>query len=856
MARASAPGHGYLRAVVRVRPVPVLLLLSGVLVGWLLVTEALDVFPGGAVARPVAERAGHAPYDDALAADLERRARLRGLPGIERVERGTGRLVGTVVRIVNGEGERPVAGAAVEVLGSAAGDPIALSLRTDDEGRFAADHILAAPGYAVVVRHSPWREVVLRGLGVSRDRTTDVGRIRLGAAVRLRGEVVDAAGRPVSRAKVQVLPDRSRSDRIDLLRGLRELDQMAEPLGEAATARDGSFVVADVLPGRYVVRVSAPGFATAFRPGVWITPDEVAPCLCVVLDPGAGWTGRVTDADDRPVAGARVVAVAVAGKRAGGMERLETRSDEDGTYRLDSLIPGVTYFVEAWSAGFAPSGRLAPASGDPHLDFVLGASGRVEGMVTDATTNAPICDAEVALLAGAGDAISPLTSVTDTAGRYVFASVEPGIVLWFAVKAPGRPAWSFRAGTEHAYRVAAGQTTLIDAPLDGGVVAEGRVVDRRGRPVPWATVALADPKRRGEGEATSLSDGDGAWRVGGLRETTYEVHVEAEGFAPLVSDADSVLEVKGPGPVRRDLVLDAGGVLEGTVTDPDGAVVAGARIEAVGVGTAARRVRDLVGVSGVAGAWRIAGVPPNVEIRLEARHDLWAPARSAPIRLTPGASLRVDLALGEGARIEGRVVEAGGHAVAGARVRWGRVDPSESSRLRDAFRADSLLTARTVETDREGRFTVPRLEPGTFLLKVEKDGFAPDYRPDLEVGGEGETKVEIALVRSSTVSGRVRERGTGLPVRGAWVYAREADAPAGAEEPEGAHVRALSSVATREDGTYVLTGLPPGRYEVVLWFAAGYVAALEAPDDESLRRRDVEPGQTGIDFAPVPASMR
>ncbi|MFV1959939.1 MAG: carboxypeptidase regulatory-like domain-containing protein, partial [Planctomycetota bacterium] len=558
---------------------------------------------------------------------------------------------------------------------------------------------------------------------------------------------------------------------------------------------------------------------------------------------------------------ARVIAVAIGGKRGRGLDRAEARTDAEGRYRLDSLIPGVRYFVEASATGFAPAGQLGRPEGIDLLDFSLLESGRVEGRILDAVTGEGLPDANVMIVAGAATRMSPLSTVTDAEGRYAFPAVSVGPVLLFAADAPGHPSDSWTLGGKEAYKVEAGRVTVIDRLLEPGVVLQGRVSDRRGLPVPYATLALAAARRRAEDELTALTAADGTYRVEGLRAgATYEVRLQAPGFAPLVEDDDARLEVpEASGPLERDFVLAPGAALEGTVRDPEGSTVAGARIEVTARGgrRMQARVQDLAAVSGAGGAWRILGVPPRVDLVVVVQHDAWARGHSPAFNLKPGETRRLDLVLGRGARLAGRVLDEAGDAVAGARVRWGAVGDEDARRYRDAFPADQLLGPRVVRSSDGGAFLIERLEPGRMLLKVEHAGFADWYRKDLVVPAEGDLPdVRVVLHGAGTIEGRVTEARTGRPVAGAWIYAREEKVEGGG--PEGApaeppaadpgRVRALSSAQTGPDGRYVLDRLPDGRYEVVAWLAVGYRAAVQDRREAAFKREGVEPGTQGVDF--------
>lgn len=849
--------------MVRRRILGVLLLLAALVAcGWLVWSEIEASGILGAASRDGTETA-RAPLREegpagALDTDLREGARLRGLPGIRTARGGTGRLTGAVHRYLEGQGPRPLPGVLVRVVGVGDGEGRGRhgEVETREDGTFVFDALPALAGYAVVVDHPPFKEVVLRGLNVRRDRTTDVGMIVLGAPTALIGDVVDTAGRPVAGACVQVFFDRSRPRRLDLRQALVDLQAVTDALAQAQTTRDGAFGVADLPPGRYVLRVAASGYATVFREGVWVTADERAPSLHIVLDRGAGYHGRVVDEDGRGIGGARVIAVAtMPDRRRQRVDRVETLSASDGRYRLDSLVSGVRYFLEAWAEGYAPAGRFVQPEEIEGLDLVLVPSGRVEGRITDAATGDGIAGAEVTVVAGTANSLSPVSTVTDGDGRYVLAYVSPGPIVLFAAKAPGYPVSSFDIRKAGSRKVEAGVVTVINETLEKGRVAFGRVTDEHGTPVPYATVAFADPRRRIEGEEVALTDVDGAYRVEGLRIASYEVRITAPGYAPLIEDEQARVDVSpDTWEMRRDFTLARGGVLSGTVYDPDGAPVRGARLEAVAQGgrSLRERVQDLVAVTASTGRWRIAGIPPHVSLVVCVEHDEWVRAESSPIRLAPGEAVTVDIALGAGLGMVGRVTDPQGRAIAGARVRWGPVRETDERMLGDEFRADRLLTARVVRTDGDGGFQLDHLPPGRVLLKVEKEGYASFYRKDVVLCAQGtRPRFDVELTPALQIEGTVRDARSRRPVAEAWVYAKERE-PGEEEEGDPGRVQALVSAQTDADGGYVLKGLPPGHYDVVVWLALGYRAEVDDHRHPSVKREDVAAGTRGVDFALEP----
>ena len=124
------------------------------------------------------------------------------------------------------------------------------------------------------------------------------------------GRVTDASGAPIAGASVSGSSGNS-SD-------------------FATTAADGTYTLDSLALGTVYVNVSANGFAAQSR-SVDISGDTTGVDFALVK--GTLVSGRVTDTSGAPIAGA-----SVSGSGSGGYDSTSTAGD--GTYTLDSLVPG------------------------------------------------------------------------------------------------------------------------------------------------------------------------------------------------------------------------------------------------------------------------------------------------------------------------------------------------------------------------------------------------------------------------------------------------------------------------------------------------------------------------------------
>ena len=834
-----------------------LVALAVCLLAFLLWSAFFDSDAGAVASRP--QQSAIEEIEANLLQQLREDAEARRVPGLRIRGGGVGLLRGRVVRYVQDRGMVPLAGVPVQVLWHHDKDVVVdgeqsaqqrARIVTDNEGVFRFERLPAFVGGVLLLRHEPFRPILRRGVNVYRDRETDLGDLVLGAPTTLTGEVLDDKGRALRRATVQVLDDRSRPGRMDIRAMISQLKASAVPIASVDVDENGEFVVEDLPPGRYVLRVSAPGYTTAFRPNVVVTLDERSTAVRVVLDAGAGFVGRVTDEAGTPVPGARLFAVLAPGSRLQRVDRVDATADGEGNYRIDQLVPGNRYFLHAWARGFAPNTSMVICGdGTTERDIQLQASGRVEGRILDAVSGEPIGGAEVMLVTGNIANPGPVSDVSDAEGYYRFPNVRPGPIVVFSASAPGyQQRFEAQLASIQNLTVVSGETTALDWKLHAGGKVEGRVTSADGRPVAHASVALV-PRHRHLSELTTLTDPDGRYELVGAAKGRYHLRVSAAGLSPIPRDDEARIEVpESLGVIRKDIVLDRGGVLHGAVLSPDKESVSGARVflEAKGSRAVRDRVRDLEAVSGPNGTYRLVGVPPGVDLTLLAEHDEYVRTSSNPLRLGPGESREIAIALRPGAVLAVTVVDAGERPVEGARIRWGHVRKEDERRARDSFRADELLSQRVVRTDVRGFARLEGLRPGALLVKIELEGYAAWYRRDAQVPEDGDPQpLRAQLVPSLQIEGRVASSVGGRPIAKAFVYARE---ERDKEEPDLGRVQAVVSSETAADGTYVLRGIAPGAYEVVVWYAPGHVGALNDRKNANARR-DAVAGARRVDFA-------
>ncbi len=379
---------------------------------------------------------------------------------------------GTVVDAETGE---PVPGARVRVIEAdritfysraGRGAWVEPSFGAGEDGTFAIPGV--APGILRLEVSAPGHGAVRVSLDVNADTDPEPLVVSLPAAARLRGVVLDSAGRPVAGARVTVsIPE-------------------ADDFRSAATAENGTWRFNDLPPGSATVVALLPG-----NPPSTITRKvtlragreeslELAPARERVVVSGTMRIGH------RPLRGFLAAT--------SGNETVEGRAGDDGAFELELPAPGKWSIVALgmdpqaprrnWSAEFVLD--IPPGRARVERDLVF-PSGAFHGRVVDAT-GAPL--ASVKVHAWALDRVptlpgGPATTGEDgtwriegiAAGRWKLLFVKQGFA--FHVAGP------VRARDEGDVRV--------DAVLEPAEPLRVRVVGPSGEPVPGARLFLLDP---------------------------------------------------------------------------------------------------------------------------------------------------------------------------------------------------------------------------------------------------------------------------------------------------------------------------------------------------------------------------
>ncbi|MCA9678522.1 MAG: carboxypeptidase regulatory-like domain-containing protein [Kofleriaceae bacterium] len=488
--------------------------------------------------------------------------------------------------------------------------------------------------------------------------------------------------------------------------------------------------------------------------------------------------GQVIDDAQNPVGDAQVVLSSNPPRT--------IRTEADGSFAFDALVAR-PYELRAR----APEGVAGPVTArltdhsEPVI-LVLHAASSVTVEVVD-DHGAPLDGATVELR-------GVDTQAATTAGGV--ATISPVVPGGYQVAA-----WADGFAPSYQFLPVAGDKATTRIALRRGAPVSGRVVTEDGAPVAGARVVYfgasdwsVQPDERLDGKET---DADGRFQFEAVAAGSVRFSARHPDHAPGTS---AIVTLDGRSAHDGvEVVLPAGVVVSGTVTDGAGAPVASARVRVgvAGVGIVGAPPRQVF--SDADGAWQLKGVPQR---QLEAVALAEAGASEAvEVDASRGDVAGVSLVIDVTGTIAGVVVDDAGEPLEGIQVSAG---PDFRSGPPPDFSQWRLRGFPEDLTDAAGSFKLTGLAPGNYNVRATRSQRRGGGRRGFMGGARGtpaktgDQNVRVVLSPDGGVKGKVVLEDGSPPT--AFTIA----------------VNFAPTAFATKDGSFQIDDLPPGDYEVAV----------------------------------------
>jgi protocatechuate 3,4-dioxygenase beta subunit len=547
---------------------------------------------------------------------------------------------------------------------------------------------------------------------------------------------------------------------------------------------DGTFSFDKLVGRRYEVSART---ATMVGGPVPYKLTATSDPVVITLEEAAAVTVTVTDEAKKPLAGATVTLEA---------HDLTATTDDKGKAQLAPVGTGFV-LASAIAPGYAAGsavGQVGSGGATLGLAITLRKGAAVSGKVVD-EAGAPIARARVSPASNGGmfPTLASNVATTDAQGAFAFPALGPGGYTLNVADGQHAP-------TAVTVTVAAAPVAGVVVTMKAGGVVRGIVVDRDGKPAPFATVRVAGAgKAMFEADRRQATGDDKArFEVRGLPRIAMSVRAESDTAASQITPVDLAARAEI---ADLKLVLDVSGTIAGTVVDEAGAPVAEVTVNAFpdllnGASGAGIALGAMVSATtDGSGAFTLRGLPDGA-------YRLWASrggggtgrrGRGGGGQESTSAKTGdkgVKLTLASPGALVARLALPGGGAPTMATVQAG-------------------LGATTPVSG--GQVALKDLAPGNYDVTFRGLEFAELTRRDVKIEPGKTTDLgTVTLARGRKLTGKVVD-GTGAPIADAQVKVgaillssgNAGGAAGGMDEMMG-----IRSTTSDADGSFVIIGVP------------------------------------------------
>lgn len=572
--------------------------------------------------------------------------------------------------------------------------------------------------------------------------------------------------------------------------------------------QDGTYAITGLPAGTYQVRTTCAvlGYVDQWWKGVdataWSQPNATpvslpgdATEINFSLSQGFSISGRITDSQGNPIAGASLASFNAIDLGIGGGEGAWSIQPDgtytitglpSGTYKIETLCASVGYIDQWWQGLEATSHSYLDATpiqlqgNVGGIDFTLSKGLSISGRITDS---------EGSPIAGGINCVSDTNSWhsgwADANGNYTIGGLAPGTYKVATICSSLGYLDQWWQGLDYGTHPQAEATPVpvqdnvsgIDFTLTKGHSISGTVHGLNGEGVHVTAQGQNNNGNQG------VTDYGGAYSINGLPDGTYtvETHANWPPYYYNYVDHSATVTIQGADVTGFDLSLEPGRTISGTVSAPHGEIIT--------VTARDQNSKWFYGPTDANGAYQISGLPEGT-YTVET-HAAWSGYgyidQSKSVTVSGGSLTGVNFALQSASTISGTVSGLQGESITVSAQNENGMWYSGS-------------------TDTNGHYQIGGLADGTYTVQTHASwggyGYI-DQSTTVTISGNDNPNVNFTLSQGATITGTVMG-DDGNPVTGGyvWVLSQNPDSQFGLGFNIGA------------DGSYRATGLPAGSYQL------------------------------------------
>jgi protocatechuate 3,4-dioxygenase beta subunit len=724
---------------------------------------------------------------------------IKKLPDPQKAARGS--IAGTV----RGDDKKPIAGARVCIDGwsrelpeELLHDPICLA--TDAQGAYRAPNLYAA-SYVVNAGAKTYRAATFHPDG---DRHKSTLRLAAGenktgvdivlgkGGVEVTGTISDISGGPIAHAHVSASTG---------MWGGGESTPMIE-------SDDHGVYSLWTAPGPIRVHASADGYASGSE------MSKAPGTVDILLTPESGLSGTVVDGTTgAPIEGAEVSVEATQWSWDGNES---DKTDAQGKFKVHRLPPG----------RYVTTARNDHGYGRTEGSTLVGLGQQVEGVVVKLFPASRIIGK--VMIEGSPQKLCVEGNVSfrdEVHDRWVSAVTEPDGTLHADGVLPGTYSAQvycegFRAKDHYEPVVIVAGKDLVDQTwiVEAGSTVRGKVLTKSGAPIEGAQISAqttGGDARAKMDWSSDRSKEDGSYELTALKVSAYKLEVQTtKGVVPREGYK---VDVTAGATIQKDLILDDGGSIKGTVVDEQGKPVEDVTIDARPLSDRYYWSPDK-NKSASDGSFSIDSVRAG-EYRVTANRGWFAELRKpgSTDDTTQGEKVTVEIGKvatvklvveTQSGTIKGTVTDANGAPVSDAFISSARESDAAGATDSSAHGTRGFGWGdedKPVLAGVDGSFTVTKLSPGKYTLRAYRKGGGEAIAEHVAVGT---TSARLQIKHTGSIEGTAKREG---PPPDELTIALE-DLKTGLSREESFY---------RTSGHYIIHDLPAGHFTVTVSADAG-----------------------------------